>query len=118
MAIKPDFTRPIGIKELTQYSTKIVPSNSPDIEDIIQEAEICIRDAYYRGYEEGAKINNLSFITKGDLLRAFDSYANKYVRLTGDEEGPVFVPRRPEGIRLGITLDTLIKNFLLSYDDE
>ena len=48
----------------------------------------------------------------------FDSYANKYIRLTGDEEGAVFVPRKPEGMRLGITLDTLIKNFLLSYDDE
>lgn len=48
----------------------------------------------------------------------FDSYTNKYIRLTGDEEGAVFVPRKPEGMRLGITLDTLIKNFLLSYDDE
>jgi len=88
------------------------------VEDLVQEAEICIRDAYYRGYEEGAKINNLSFITKGDLLKKFDSYANKYVRLTGDEEGAIFVPRKPEGMRLGITLDTLVKNFLLSYDDE
>jgi hypothetical protein len=88
------------------------------VEDLVQEAEICIRDAYYRGYEEGAKINNLSFITKRELLRTFDSYANKYIRLTGDEEGAIFVPRQPDGMRLGITLDTLIKNFLLSYDDE
>jgi hypothetical protein len=88
------------------------------VEDLVQEAEICIRDAYYRGYEEGAKINNLSFITKGELLNKFDSYANKYIRLTGDGEGVVFVPRQPEGMRLGITLDTLIKNFLLSYDND
>jgi len=88
------------------------------VEDIVQEAEICIRDAYYRGYEEGAKINNLSFISKSQLLRTFDSYASKYIRLTGDEDGSVFVPRQPDGMRLGITLDTLIKNFLLSYDDE
>jgi hypothetical protein len=52
------------------------------------------------------------------MLRTFDSYANKYIRLTGDDNGSVFVPRQPEGMRLGITLDTLIKNFLLSYDDE
>lgn len=88
------------------------------VEDLVQEAEICIRDAYYRGYEEGAKINNLSFISKSQLLRTFDSFANKYIRLTGDEEGAIFVPRQPDGMRLGITLDTLIKNFLLSYDDE
>jgi len=88
------------------------------VEDLVQEAEICIRDSYYRGYEEGAKINNLSFVTKGDLLKSFDSYVNKYIRLTGDDEGAIFVPRQPDGMRLGITLDTLIKNFLLSYDDE
>lgn len=88
------------------------------VEDLVQEAEICIRDAYYRGHEEGAKLNNLSFVSKSELLRMFDSYANKYIRLTGDEEGAIFVPRQPDGMRLGITLDTLIKNFLLSYDDE
>lgn len=88
------------------------------VEDLVQETETCIRDAYYRGYEEGAKENNLSFISKGDLLKSFDSYANKYIRLTGDEDGAIFVPRQPDGMRLGITLDTLIKNFLLSYDDE
>jgi len=88
------------------------------VEDIVQEAEICIRDAYYRGYEEGAKINNLSFISKSQLLRTFDSYASKYIRLTGDEDGAVFVPRQPDGMRLGITLDTLIKNFLLTYDND
>lgn len=88
------------------------------VEDLVQEAEICIRDAYYRGYEEGAKINNLSFISKSQLLRTFDSFANKYIRLIGDEEGAIFVPRQPDGMRLGITLDTLIKNFLLSYDND
>jgi len=88
------------------------------VEDLVQEAEICIRDAYYRGYEEGAKINNLSFISKSQLLRTFDSYSSKYIRLTGDEDGAIFVPRQPDGMRLGITLDTLIKNFLLTYDDE
>jgi hypothetical protein len=88
------------------------------VEDLVQEAEICIRDAYHRGHEEGAKMNNLSFISKSQLLRTFDSYANKYIRLTGDEDGAIFVPRQPDGMRLGITLDTLIKNFLLSYDNE
>ena len=88
------------------------------IEDLMHEAEIVIRDAYQRGFNNGNVSNNVILESKKDMLKAFDSYVSKYIRLTGDEEGSVFVPRQPEGIRLGITLDTLIKNFLLSYDDE
>ena len=70
------------------------------------------------GLEEGGQPNKAMLESKKDMLRSFDSYASKYIRLTGDEEGAVFVPRQPEGIRLGVTLDTLIKNFLLSYDND
>lgn len=89
-----------------------------EIEDLMHEAEIVIRDAYQRGFNNGNVSNKALLESKKDMLKAFDSYANKYIRLTGDEEGSIFVPRQPEGMRLGITLDTLIKNFLLSYDDE
>ena len=89
-----------------------------EIEDLMHEAEIVIRDAYQRGFNNGNVSNKAILESKKDMLKAFDSYANKYIRLTGDEEGSIFVPRQPEGMRLGITLDTLIKNFLLSYDDE
>ena len=88
------------------------------IEDLMHEAEIVIRDAYQRGFNNGNVSNKAILESKKDMLKAFDSYANKYIRLTGDEEGSIFVPRQPEGMRLGITLDTLVKNFLLSYDDE
>ena len=89
-----------------------------EIEDLMHEAEIVIRDAYQRGFNNGNVGNKAILESKKDMLKAFDSYANKYIRLTGDEEGAIFVPRQPEGMRLGITLDTLVKNFLLSYDDE
>jgi hypothetical protein len=89
-----------------------------EIEDLMHEAEIVIRDAYQRGFNNGNVSNKAILESKKDMLKAFDSYANKYIRLTGDEEGSIFVPRQPEGMRLGITLDTLVKNFLLSYDDE
>jgi hypothetical protein len=89
-----------------------------EIEDLMHEAEIVIRDAYQRGFNNGNASNKALLESKKDMLKAFDSYANKYIRLTGDEEGSIFVPRQPEGMRLGITLDTLVKNFLLSYDDE
>jgi hypothetical protein len=89
-----------------------------EIEDLMHEAEIVIRDAYQRGFDNGNISNKAVLESKRYMLRAFDSYANKYIRLTGDDNGSVFVPRQPEGMRLGITLDTLVKNFLLSYDDE
>jgi hypothetical protein len=89
-----------------------------EIEDLMHEAEIVIRDAYQRGFNNGNVSNKAILESKKDMLKAFDSYANKYIRLTGDEEGAIFVPRQPDGMRLGITLDTLVKNFLLSYDDE
>lgn len=89
-----------------------------EIEDLMHEAEIVIRDAFQRGFNNGNVTNKAILESKKDMLKAFDSYVSKYIRLTGDEEGAVFVPRKPEGMRLGITLDTLIKNFLLSYDDE
>ncbi len=89
-----------------------------EIEDLMHEAEIVIRDAYQRGFNNGNISNKAVLESKRYMLRAFDSYANKYIRLTGDDNGSVFVPRQPEGMRLGITLDTLVKNFLLSYDDD
>jgi len=89
-----------------------------EIEDLMHEAEIVIRDAYQRGFNNGNISNKAVLESKKDMLRTFDSYANKYIRLTGDDNGSVFVPRQPEGMRLGITLDTLVKNFLLSYDDD
>ena len=88
------------------------------IEDLMHEAEIVIRDAYQRGFNNGNVSNKAILESKKDMLKAFDSYVIKYIRLTGDQEGAIFVPRQPEGMRLGITLDTLVKNFLLSYDDE
>ena len=52
------------------------------IEDLMHEAEIVIRDAYQRGFNNGNVSNKAILESKKDMLKAFDSYANKYIRLT------------------------------------
>ncbi len=84
------------------------------VEDLVQEAEVCIKDAYYRGYEEGAKINKLSFKTNGELLNSFLKYVIDNYRIYNNEDFTLsFIY---EGVIY--PKEVIIKNFLLSYEND
>jgi hypothetical protein len=87
------------------------------IEDLIQETEITLRDAYRRGYEKGSKPNKAMLESKADMLRAFEAHLSKFRRIEDSEREPVFIPKKTDGIPYGSFLTTIIKNFLLTYDD-
>lgn len=88
------------------------------IEDLIQETEITLRDAYRRGYEKGSKPNKAMLESKADMLRAFEAHLSKFRRIEDSEREPVFIPKNPDGMPMGISFSTLIKTFLLTYDNE
>lgn len=84
------------------------------VEDLVHETEICIRDAYYRGYEEGNKVNKLTFKTNSELLESFLSHVRNHYQLYHDQDlGIKFASKN-----VLYQSDTIIKNFLLSYDND
>lgn len=85
------------------------------IEDLIEESNICIRDAYRRGYEDGGVVNRAAISSKKDMLISFESYASKHYRRAIIHDSLFFVN---ESKSVALTLEELIKNFLLTYDDE
>ena len=87
------------------------------LEDLIGEAEITLRDAFRRGYEQGSKPNRAMLQSKANMLRAFETHLSKFRRIEDTEREPVFIPKKTDGMPYGSRLTTVIKNFLLTYDD-
>jgi len=87
------------------------------LEDLIQEVEITLRDAYRRGYEQGGQSNKAILDSKRDMLVKFEAYLSTFRRLEGEDKDSIFL-KKSDVMPRGIFLETLIKNFLLSYDDE
>ena len=86
------------------------------LEDLIQETEITLRDAYRRGLEQGGEANNAILSNKKDMLVKFISFRNKFVEFENDGEH-FFAPRSPQ-VENAITLEQLINTFLLTYDND
>ena len=86
-----------------------------ELEDLIQETEITLRDAYRRGFEKGEQASKVSLKNNTKMLISFEVYVTKnYKRMVVDDE--LFFVDEPN--QVAITLSQAIKNFLLTYDDE
>jgi hypothetical protein len=85
------------------------------LEDLIQETEITLRDAYRRGVEQGGKANNAILDNRREMLIKFASYKNKFTEFK-TEDGYYFVSKSPQ-VESPINLDQLIKIFLLTYEN-
>ena len=86
-----------------------------ELEDLIQETEITLRDAYRRGIEKGEQSSKVALKNNTKMLISFEVYVTKnYKRMVVDDE--LFFVDEPN--QVAITLSQAIKNFLLTYDDE
>lgn len=86
-----------------------------ELEDLIQETEITLRDAYRRGIEKGEQASKVALKNNTKMLVSFEVYVTKnYKRMVVD--GELFFVDEPN--QVAITLTQAIKNFLLTYDDE
>lgn len=86
-----------------------------ELEDLIQETEITLRDAYRRGIEKGEQASKVALKNNTKMLVAFEVYVTKnYKRMVVD--GELFFVDEPN--QVAITLTQAIKNFLLTYEDE
>lgn len=86
-----------------------------ELEDLIQETEITLRDAYRRGIERGEQASKVALKNNTKMLVSFEVYVTKnYKRMVVD--GELFFVDEPN--QVAITLTQAIKNFLLTYDDE
>ena len=86
-----------------------------ELEDLIQETEITLRDAYRRGIERGGEASKVALKNNNKMLFSFEVYVTKnYKRMVVD--GELFFVDEPN--QVAITLTQAIKNFLLTYDDE
>lgn len=85
-----------------------------EIEDLIQETEITLRDAYNRGLNKGGELNRVSRATFTQLITAFTLYVLKSYRQTyNTDDEIIYVHKETNAIH---SLSTLIKTFLLAYD--
>lgn len=85
-----------------------------EIEDLISETEITLRDAYNRGLNKGGELNRTVRATVSDLISTFTTYSIKNYRQTyNTEDELVYIHKETNTI---LTLPQLIKTFLLSYD--
>lgn len=85
-----------------------------EIEDLIQETEITLRDAYNRGLNKGGELNRVVRAKVTDLILAFTIYSTKSYRQTYNTEGElIYIHKDTDAIH---TLPQLIKTFLLAYD--
>lgn len=80
-----------------------------EIEDLSEQAEICLRDAYVRGYNKGQQSGSKIPETR-ETLRAFISFVKKY-RMVYTDIGVHFA----DGDNI-YSEDIIIKNFILTYD--
>lgn len=86
-----------------------------EIEDLIQETEITLRDAFRRGVQQGEQAGKVALKSNSDMLTAFEVYITRnYKRMVVD--GQLFFVDEPN--QFAITLTQAIKNFLLTYDNE
>jgi hypothetical protein len=85
-----------------------------EIEDLIQETEITLRDAYNRGLNKGGELNRTVRATVTQLISAFTIYTTKNYRQSyNTEDDLIYTHKETNQIQ---TLPQLIKTFLLSYD--
>jgi hypothetical protein len=85
-----------------------------EIEDLIQETEITLRDAYNRGLNKGGELNRTVRATVTQLISAFTIYTTKNYRQSyNTEEDLIYTHKETNQIQ---ELPQLIKTFLLSYD--
>ena len=85
-----------------------------EIEDLIQETEITLRDAYNRGLNKGGELNRVVRAKVTDLISAFTIYTTKNYRQSyNTEDDLIYTHKETNQIQ---TLPQLIKTFLLSYD--
>ena len=85
-----------------------------EIEDLIQETEITLRDAYNRGLNKGGELNRVSRARVTDLISGFTIYVTKNFRQsTNSEDELIYIHKDTNQIQL---LPQLIKTFLLAYD--
>ena len=89
----------------------------PELHFLMDEIEESLNEAYTMGLEEGGKANKVAIDSKKDMLIRFESYLSAFRRLENEDMEPIFI-RKDAIMPSGIFLSTLIKNFLLSYDDE
>jgi hypothetical protein len=85
------------------------------LEDLIQETEITLRDAYRRGVEQGGKTNNAILDNRKDMLKKFIVFKSKFIEF--ENEGEHFFALRTHNVETPINLEKLIKTFLLTYDN-
>lgn len=88
-----------------------------ELTDLISDAEVCLQDAYRRGYEDGNATNKALLDEKKDMLKKFESYLSKFRKLESEDNETIYI-KKSATTWSGILLDTLIRNFLLSYTDE
>jgi hypothetical protein len=84
------------------------------VEDIVAEAEISIRDAYQRGYQDAQNLHNESQKDSKKMLASFVVHINKNYDLHYTDE-PILGFTK-DGVVYRI--DSIVRDFLLSYDDE
>lgn len=89
----------------------------PELHFLMDEIEESLKEAFKMGLEEGGKTNKALLDSKKDMLTRFESYLSTFRRLENEDMEPIFI-KRDAVMSSGIFLNTLIKNFLLSYDDE
>lgn len=88
-----------------------------EIADLITDVGRSIEEAYRRGLEKGGLENKAILDSKKDMLSKFDSYVHKNYRRLEDGEYILFIDKTDKWERAHYK-EKIIKNFLLSYDDE
>jgi hypothetical protein len=88
----------------------------PELAFLMDEIEESLQEAYEMGLKEGRQPNKAILDSKLNMLVKFDSYLSKYRRLE-DGENVLFIEKN-DSWNKAYYIETIVRTFLLSYDDE
>jgi hypothetical protein len=89
----------------------------PELAFLMDDIEESLQEAYNMGLKEGGQPNKAILDSKRDMLAKFDSYLYKNYRRLEDGEYVLFIEKN-DSWNKAYYRETIITNFLLSYDDE
>jgi hypothetical protein len=88
----------------------------PELAFLMDEIKESLQEAYNMGLKEGGQANKAILDSKLNMLVKFDSYLSKYRRLE-DGENVLFIEKN-DSWNKAYYIETIVRTFLLSYDDE
>ena len=89
----------------------------PELAFLMDDIEESLQEAYDMGLKEGGQPNKAILDSKLNMLVKFDSYLHKNYRRLEDGENVLFIEKN-DSWNKAYYIETIVRTFLLSYDDE